>query len=383
MGKILILGIDGYIGWPLAIHLSLRGYEVIGVDNLNRRKWVERLGSQSVLPILSPFERLRKFYLKYHKNITFFFGSVTDYQFLRDIFHMVKPDVIVHLAEQPSAPYSMKGQKECIETYTNNVIGTLNVIWAIKEMCPDAHLVKLGTMGVYSYELPIDVPEGDLEVEYKGKKVKLPYPKLGASWYHRSKSCDSINLEFASQLYGLTVTDCHQGIVYGTRIDEMEDDIFFTRYDVDEAFGTVINRFVAQAVVGIPLTLYGKGHQKRGFLPLRDSIQCLRLLIENPPKKGEYRVVNQIENHYDLTEIAEKVVKVGKKFGLKVKIQKLPNPRAEKDEHYYNPTHKILLELGYKPSSQMEKELELMFKDVIIYKARIKKEVILPKIKWK
>jgi len=381
--RVLILGIDGYIGWPLCLHLTARGHKVAGIDNFNRRMWVKMVGGQSVTPISGMYKRKLVYKKKFGKNLEFHLFDIQNYRMLKDVLRKFKPDAIVHLAEQPSAPFSMRDAISCLETYRNNILGTLTLIWAVKEVCPKAHLVKLGTMGVYSYELPIDVPEGDLEIEYKGKKVRLPYPKLGGSWYHREKSCDSVNLEFANQVYRLSISDVHQGVVYGTRTDEIDRDELLTRFDVDECFSTAINRFVTQAVSGLPITLYGKGHQKRGFIPLRDSIECLRILIENPPKDGEYRVVNQIENHYDLTELAQKVKKIAKEFGIDAKITNIENPRVENEDNYYNPEQKKLLELGYQPTSDMEKELRIMFKDIIKFKNRIKKEVIMPKIKWR
>ena len=739
--KILILGIDGYIGWSLCLHLANRGHKIAGVDNFNRRKWVKMVNSQSVIPIPNMYERKIAYRSKFGKNLDFYLFDVRNYKMLKDVLKKFKPDAIVHLAEQPSAPFSMKNFAWCLETYENNILGTLALIWAVKEVNPKIHLVKLGTMGSYGYDLGIDVPEGPLEIEHLGKKVILPFPKAPGSFYHacyddkteiltkngwkifkdltyqdevatlnrekrqlefqrpldiqkytysgpiykyksqridlavtpnhrilyfprssffkhlskgnfieaskliqrkadigillfpdiwigddqrnftlplcekwighprykkvnakyidmktwleffgiwlsegyttensrsyrvgivtksssikrwienllskmqfkytiyssengkydfriydkqlfdylkqfgkahqkfipqkiknlsqdklkillfslikgdgriiyskkdsnrfwatyittskrladdvqeiaikcgyasrivkycrhkdknlfgenprdiyhvyisisqltqllpkkikiekyegkvyccsvpnevilvrrngyayfcgNSKACDSINIELASKVYGLSISDVNQGIVYGTRIDETDTDKFLTRFDIDECFGTALNRFVSQAVSGLPITLYGKGHQKRGFIPLRDSIQCLRILIENPPKDGEYRVVNQIEDYYDLTDLAQNVKKIAKEFGINAKISNIKNPRIENEDNYYNPTHKKLLQLGYQPTSNMERELRIMFEDIIRFKNRIKKEVLIPRISWK
>jgi len=309
--KVFIAGVDGYLGWSLAQYLVVRGHEVAGCDNYFRRDWVAEMGSQSATPIRRMTERLQAFRENFGTNLQFIRGDVTDYNFVWNFFRAFQPEAIVHLAENPSAPYSMIDVHHCVFTQVNNITGTLNILHAMRDVCPHAHLVKLGTMGEYGTP-NIDIPEGFFEIEYRGRKDTLPFPRQAGSWYHQTKVHDSNNIMMACKIWGLRSTDIMQGVVYGTRIDEMgNDERLLTRFDFDQCFGTAINRFCAQAVIGHPLTPYGKGHQKRGFLPLRDSMQCLTIAIENPPKKGEYRVFNQFEEVYDLYELAIKVQKVG------------------------------------------------------------------------
>ena len=380
--KILILGIDGFVGWTLALHLANKGHKVSGVDNFNRRKWVKSMQSQSVTPILPMKDRINAFFKRFGYRLNFYHINVINPLLLGEIFKREKPDCIVHFAEQPSAAYSMRNVKSCLETYKNNILGTLSVLWNVKKYCPKAHILHAGTMGVYSYDLPF-TPEGNFEIEIDNRKLTIPYPKLGGSFYHCTKSCDAINLEFASKIWDLILSDVHQGVIYGIHIEEMDNDNLLTRLDVDEAFGTLAHRFVAQAVSGMPLTLYGKGHQRRGFIPLSDAIQCFTLLLENPPKRG-YRVVNQFENVYDISHIADKVIQVANEFGINAQKSNIPNPRVElEDNYWYDPIHKELKKLGYKPSTTLENEIRHLFKVMMKFKNRIKKEVLIPKINWK
>lgn len=382
--RVFIAGVDGYLGWPLSMHLTKRGHEVAGADNYYRRDWVQEIGSQSATPICRMTERLEAFHENFGKNLQFFKGDLTDYNFVENIFKHFKPEAIVHLGEMPSAPYSMIDVKHAVWTQTNNIVGTLNILYGMKDICPDAHLVKLGTMGEYGTP-NIDIPEGFFEIEYRGRKDLLPFPRQAGSWYHQSKVHDSNNIMFACKIWGLCSTDIMQGVVFGTRIDEMGDDErLLTRLDFDQSFGTAINRFCCQAVIGEPITPYGKGHQKRGFLPLRDSMQCLTLAVENPPRAGEYRVFNQFEEVYDLTELAKKVKKVGDSLGLNVEIKNLENPRKEMEEHYYNPDHQHLFNLGYKPTHNIEQEIKIVLNDLMKYRDRIeaRKEALIPDIRW-
>jgi UDP-sulfoquinovose synthase len=382
--RVFIAGIDGYLGWTMAQYLTARGHEVGGADLLLRRKWVEEMGSHSAMPIRSIEERLGEFKNHFGKTLWYEFGDLMDYEFVNHAFTDFKPDAIVHFGEMPSAPYSMVDQKHCVFTQTNNLISTLNMLYSMKDICPDAHLVKLGTMGEYGTP-NIDIPEGFFEIDYRGRSDKLPFPRQAGSWYHWTKVHDSNNIMFACKIWGLCSTDIMQGVVFGTRIDEMEgNEALLTRFDFDQSFGTAINRYCAQAVINHPLTPFGKGHQRRGFLPLRDSMQCLTLAIENPPNKGEYRVFNQFEEIYDVTELALKVQKVGNEFGLNVEVRNLENPRMEMEEHYYNPDHDHLFNLGYNPTHDVEQEMSIILKDLLKYKSRIeeKKDVLIPDIRW-
>jgi len=382
--RIFIAGIDGYLGWSLALYLAERGHVVGGGDLFLRRKWVKEMQSKSAIPIQRMSVRRDAFSDKFGTRLWFEKGDFSRYNFVRQCLRDFKPDAIVHLGEMPSAPYSMIDVKHCNFTMVNNLVGTLNIIHAMKEICPRAHLIKLGTMGEYGTP-NIDIPEGFFTIEYRGRQDTIPFPRQAGSWYHLTKVHDSNNLMFACKIWGIQSTDIMQGVVFGTRIDEMgADERLLTRFDFDQCFGTAVNRYCAEAVIEHPLTPFGKGHQRRGFLPLRDSMQCLAVSIENPPKKGEYRVFNQFEEVYNVTELAQKVQKVGNELGLKVEIRNLENPRKEMEEHYYNPDHKHLLDLGYKPTHDVEQELKIILNDLMRYKERIleKKDALIPDIRW-
>lgn len=382
--RLFVAGVDGYLGWSLSQYLVKRGHEVAGCDLFLRRRWVEEMGSQSATPIRHMTDRLHAYEENYGKKLLFREGDLRDYKFVEALFREFQPEAIVHLGEMPSAPYSMVDVEHAVFTQTNNIIGTLNILYAMRDVVPNAHLVKLGTMGEYGTP-NIDIPEGFFEIEYRGRKDRLPFPRQAGSWYHQTKVHDSNNIMFACRIWGLCSTDTMQGVVFGTRIDEMgNDERLLTRLDFDQSFGTAINRYCCQAVIGHPLTPFGKGHQRRGFLPLRDSMQCLTLAIENPPKAGEYRVFNQFEEVYDVTELAQKVRKVGESLGLDVQIRNLENPRKEMEEHYYNPDHKHLMDLGYKPTHDVEAEMKIMLQDLIKFRQRIeeKRDVLIPDIRW-
>ena len=382
--KVFIAGIDGYLGWSLAQHLTARGHEVAGNDMFLRRQWVEEMGSQSAIPIYSMEERLQAFRERFGKDLNFRKGDLLDYEFLRGYLADFQPDAIVHLGEMPSAPYSMVDQAHAAFTQTNNVIGSLNVLWAMREVCPKAHLVKLGTMGEYGTP-NVDIPEGFFEVEFRGRKDTLPFPRQPGSFYHLTKVHDTHNTIFACKIWDLAATDIMQGVVFGTEIDAMGDDPRLrSRLDFDQSFGTAINRFCCQAVVGHPLTLYGVGMQKRGFLPLRDSMQCLTIALENPPKPGEYRVFNQFEECYTIEELAYKVREAGEAVGLEVDIEHYENPRKEQEKHYYNPDRQHLIDLGYQPTHDVVAEMKIMLSDLMQHKERIlaKRDILIPDIRW-
>jgi UDP-sulfoquinovose synthase len=382
---VLICGADGYIGWPLSLHLAVRGTEkVVGVDNFTRRRMIDEIGSQSATPIQDMERRERAYNEEFGKeNFEFIYGDLQNKDFVRYLFKKYQPRAIFHLGEQPSAPYSMIDVDHAVFSQVNNVVGTLNILFAMQEFAPDAHLIKLGTMGEYGTP-NIDIPEGFFEVEFRGRKDTLPFPRQAGSWYHQSKVHDSNNIMFACRIWKLCSTDIMQGVVYGTRTEEMVNDDLLTRFDYDECFGTAINRYCAEAVIGHVLTPYGRGEQKRGFLALTDSIQCLTIALDNPPKRGEYRVFNQLDDVYSINELAQKVKKVASNMGLKVEIDHVENPRIEKEEHYYMVDHEKLPSLGFKPTRSLEEELEIMLTDLLMYRDRIaeKKHVIKPKIRW-
>jgi len=382
--RIFIAGVDGYLGWSLALHLAARGHQVAGADGFFRREWVEEMGSWSATPIPSMKERRRAFQEVFGKELLFWEGDLRSYPLVESIFQEFQPEAVVHVGECPSAPYSMMDVDHAVFVQTNNLTTTFNLLFAIRDLQPKAHLLKLGTMGEYGTP-NLDIPEGFFEIEYRGRRDRLPFPRQAGSWYHWSKVHGSNNIMFACRIWGIRATDIMQGVVFGTRIEAMGDDErLLTRLDFDQAFGTAVNRFCCQTVIGHPLTLFGKGHQKRGFLPLRDSMQCLTIGLENPPKAGEYRVFNQFQEVYDVTELAETVVTAATDLGLKAELRHLENPRKELEEHYYEPDHQNLLDLGYKPTHDVGAELKIMLTDLMKYRERgeNRKEVLIPNIRW-
>jgi UDP-sulfoquinovose synthase len=382
--KVFISGIDGYLGWSLAQYLSSIGYEVGGADILFRRKWVQEMGSWSATPIISIEKRISSFEKLFKKKISFWKIDLRQYNLVERVLNKFQPDAIVHFGQCPSAPYSMMDIDHAIFTQTNNITSTLNILYAIKKVCPSSHLVKLGTMGEYGTP-NVAIPEGFFDVVYRGRRDRLPFPRQAGSWYHWSKVHDSNNIMFACKIWNLSATDIMQGIVFGTRPDGKSiNELLHTRLDFDQAFGTILNRFCCQAVIGEPLSVYGTGHQIRSFMPLKDCMQCLTLAIENPPTSSLYRVFNQFNKLYSLIDLASKIQKVAGKLGLEVKIQKFENPRIESQKHYYNPVCQQLKQLGYRPTITIDEEIIRVLEDLIKYKSRIQKKrnVLLPDIWW-
>ena len=380
--RILVLGGDGYLGWPTAMNLSAAGHDVAVVDNFMRRTMSIELGAGSLTPIQSLQERVRIWAEISGRQIDVFVGDLTDPQFVDDVFASFAPDSIVHYGEQPSAPYSMIDRRHAVQTQRNNVEGTLNVLFAMRDLAPDAHLVKLGTMGEYGTP-GIDIEEGFITIEHKGRSDTLPFPKMPGSMYHLSKVHDSHNIHFGCRIWGLRATDLNQGVVYGIRTNETDrDEKLCTRFDYDEVLGTALNRFCVQAVVGYPLTVYGKGGQTRGFLNIVDTIQCIRLAVQNPPGGGEYRVFNQFTEQFSVNDLAERVQRVGEALGINVTVESLTDPRIEAEEHYYNATHTRLLDLGLKPHLLTDEVVAHLIETIQRYKDRILLGPIAPKTKW-
>jgi UDP-sulfoquinovose synthase len=382
--RVLICGVDGYLGWSLAKHLTAGGNEVAGIDDHSRRRWVAEMGSDSALPVAPMDARLLAFKEAFGRELLFFQGDLKDYSVIERAFREFEPEAVVHLGECPSAPYSMIDVHHAVDVHNNNVGSTFNLLFAIRDLAPEAHLVKLGTMGEYGTP-NIAIPEGFFEIEYRGRTDRLPFPRQANSFYHWSKVSGSNHVMFASRIWGLAATDVMQGVVFGTRIENMSDDErLLTRLDFDQCFGTAINRFSCQAVIGHPLTPFGKGGQKRGFLPLRDSMQCLTLALENPPEHGEYRVLNQFEEVYDLTQLALKVQRAAAGLGMDVEVRSVDNPRTELEDHFYEPDHHNLLSLGYRPTHDVEAEITLMLEDLQKYSDRIEmhRDVFMPDVRW-
>src|SRR4051795_13481239 len=382
--RILILGGDGYLGWPTAMRFSRRGHDVHVVDNYLRRRAHAEAGTDSLTPILSDLPARAAAWLDVTgRRIGVTEGDLTDPELAHGVIGAFRPDAIVHYGEMPSAPYSMKDRDHAVFTQTNNVVGTLNVLWAMRDLTPDCHLVKLGTMGEYGTP-DIDIEEGFLEIVHNGRSDYLPFPKVPGSMYHLSKVHDSHNIHFACRVWGLRATDLNQGVVYGIQTDETRmDDRLVTRFDYDDVFGTALNRFCLQAVIGHPLTVYGKGGQTRGYLNIVDTLQCVELATLNPADAGEFRVFNQFTESFSIMELAETVKRAGETHGLEVTIEHVDNPRFEKEEHYYNAKHTKLLDLGLQPHLLSETLVESMFDEIAKYRDRVIADHIMPSTRWK
>jgi len=381
--RVCVLGGDGYCGWATALYLSRRGHAVCIVDNFLRRQWDHEIGAQTLTPIQPLADRLRVWQEITGESIEFHSGDVTDYEFLSSIIESFQPDAVVHFAEQRSAPYSMIDRKHAVSTQTNNVVGTLNLLFALHEFQPDCHLIKLGTMGEYGTP-NIDIEEGYLRIEHNGRTDVLPFPKQPGSFYHLSKVHDSHNIMFACKIWGLRATDLNQGVVYGTNTDETAlDEALINRFDYDEIFGTVLNRFCVQAAVGHPLTVYGKGGQTRGFLDIRDTVRCVEIACLNPASRGECRVFNQFTEQFSVLDLAHMVQAAAKEIGLPVEIDHIPTPRVESEEHYYNAKHSKLVDLGLRPHRLSDSLLDSLMNIAMKYQDRIDRSLFLPQVNWR
>jgi UDP-sulfoquinovose synthase len=381
--RVLILGGDGYLGWPTAMYMSKKGHEVTVFDNFAKRKWEMERGVDPLVPLTPLHQRIRIWKEVTGKEIGLVVGDLMNARAIYRVLERFKPEAIVHYAEQPSAPFSMIDREHAVMTQANNVVGTLNLLFAMQSHCPDAHLIKLGTMGEYGTP-NIDIEEGFLEITHKGRKDVLPFPKQPFSFYHLSKVHDSHNIMFACRVWGLRSTDLNQGVVYGIRTEETQlHPALHTSFHYDDVFGTVVNRFCVQAVAGMPLTVYGKGGQQRGYLNITDTLQCVDITLNNPPPAGEFRVFNQFTETFSINDLAGIVQGAGKDHGLDVKISHLANPRVEKEEHYYNPSNSALVSLGLKPRKLSDVVIEQMLTDIKKEAARIDRTVFNPTVKWK
>jgi UDP-sulfoquinovose synthase len=379
---VIVLGGDGYCGWPTSLHLSAAGYRVVIVDSLVRREWDDELGSHSLTPIRSIEERLATWAELRGHSIALELGDLLDGEFLAEVIARHAPDAVVHFAEQSSAPYSMIDREHAVYTQTNNVMGTLNLLFALAEHAPEAHLVKLGTMGEYGTP-NIDIEEGFIDIEHNGRRDRLPFPKQPGSLYHLSKVHDSHNIHFTCRVWGLRATDLNQGVVYGIVTPETAlDPRLINRFDYDGMFGTALNRFCVQAAVGHPLTVYGRGGQTRGFLDIRDTVRCIELTVANPPQRGEYRVFNQFTEQFSVRELADLVAAAGREHGLDVEITHVPNPRIEAEEHYYNAKHTQLLELGLVPHMLSATLLDSLVGVAMTHADRVREHLIEARVPW-
>jgi UDP-sulfoquinovose synthase len=381
--RILVLGGDGYLGWPTAMRFSARGHEVAVVDNYLRRRTVLEAGSDSLTPVLNLEQRVSAWREVTGRDIEPHVFDLCDYEPLDALFKSFRPEAVIHYGQVPSAPYSMVDRRHAVFTQQNNIVNNLNVVFAITDNAPDCHLVKLGTMGEYGCP-DIDIEEGYIEIHHKGRSDVLPFPKLPHSWYHASKVADSTNIHFACRVYGLRATDLNQGVVYGLWTEESDlDPRLVTRFDYDEQFGTALNRFCLQAVIGHPLTVYGTGGQTRGFLNIRDTLDCVELAVLNPADRGEMRVFNQFTESFSIRELAEAVQKAGIELGLQVEVEEVANPRTEAAEHYYNPVNDKLLELGLDPTLLSDDLVQHTLGILMEHRDRAIVSAIAPRTTWR
>ena len=380
--RTLILGGDGYLGWPTAMAFSQAGHRVAVVDNFAKRQWELELGVRPLFPIPTLHERIRAWREVTEREIELFVGDLTDYGFVESVVRDFRPDTIVHYGEQPSAPYSMIDVRHATYTQANNVVGNLNVLFAIRDVSPETHLVKLGTMGEYGTP-DIDIEEGYLTVDNNGRQHTFLYPKTPGSMYHLSKVHDSHNIHFACRIWGLRATDLNQGVVYGVETDESAlDTRLATSFHYDEVFGTALNRFCVQAAIGYALTVYGRGGQTRGYLNIRDTIACIGLATETPAEPGQLRVFNQFTEQFSVLELAERVRVAGEHLGWSVSVEHTANPRVEMEQHYYNARHTGLLGLGLRPRLLDEELIDTMLIRIREQRDRIDPATLVQNVRW-
>ena len=380
--RVLVLGGDGYLGWPQAMYLSSRGYEVGVVDNFAKRGWEREIGVAPLMPIGTLEERLSAWLELTDRRIGIEVGDLIDYAFVEGVIRRFAPEVIVHYGEQPSAPYSMIDAAHATYTQSNNVVGTLNVLFAIRDVAPDAHLIKLGTMGEYGTP-NIDIEEGYLTVEHNGRSHEFLYPKTAGSLYHLSKVHDSHNIHFACRVWGLRATELNQGVVYGVETDESAlDPRVATSFHYDEVFGTALNRFCVQAVAGEPITPYGRGGQTRGYINIRDTMACVELAIRNPAERGELRVYNQFTEQFTVNQLAAQVAESATELGFQPNVVHTDNPRVEAEEHYYHAKHTKLIELGLVPNLLGPELIRSMLHRIERYVDRVDRSKLLMGIRW-
>lgn len=380
--RVLILGGDGYLGWPTAMRLAARGDVVMVVDNYLRRSLARATKSEPLVLTPELRDRAAVYLATSGHSIGIEIGDCTDQPFMDRVFRTFQPDAVVHYAEQPSAPYSMMGYDEARQTLHNNIGATFNVIWSVMRHAPDCHIVKLGTMGEYGTP-NIDIEEGWLDIEHNGRSDRFLFPRQGPSLYHTTKILDTDLLWFYVRAHGLRVTDLMQGPVYGLSTAEADaDPRLAPHFHYDDIFGTVLNRFLVQAVAGVPLTVYGSGEQTRGFLNLEDTLQCVELALRSPVARGEMRILNQFTERFSVRQLAERVTEVGNRLGLDVRFASVANPRAEREEHYYNPKHQALFDLGLEPHYLTDDVLANLLERVRCHRASIDVGRIMPRVRW-
>lgn len=381
--RVLVAGGDGFCGWPTALYLSSQGHEVFIADNYSRRDWDGELGTNSLTEISDLPTRVARWKETSGREIEVSAGDLTDERYVYEIVDRFRPDAFVHFAEQRSAPYSMIDRSHAVFTQVNNVVGNLNIMYAIGEIVPDCHLIKLGTMGEYGTP-NIDIEEGYITIEHNGRTDTLPYPKQPGSFYHLSKVHDSHNIHFACKIWGLRATDLNQGVVYNVDTEETgSDPVLVNRYDYDSIFGTALNRFCAQAASGNDITVYGRGGQTRGFIDVQDTVRCIELAANNPAERGEFRVFNQFTEQWSVLGLGQLVEKVARTLDLEPNLVHLENPRVEKEEHYYKAANTRLIDLGLKPHLLNEETVEKLLLMAMENRDRIHPETFAPQVNWR
>ncbi|BFR47534.1 NAD-dependent epimerase/dehydratase family protein [Nitratidesulfovibrio sp. HK-II] len=392
---ILILGGDGYLGWPSAMYFSARGHQVTVVDNYFRRKACIDVDADFLYPVPSLPERARIWHKATGREIKVILADLSDSETMRGLFSGAVrytwalderftglPHTILHYAEQPSAPYSLLDYRRANITLANNLITTNNLMFAVKDFAPDTHIIHIGTMGEYGTP-NIDIEEGWLDIEHKGRRDRFLFPRQASSIYHTSKIMDTDLFWFGIRTWKLRMTDLMQGPVYGIETEESRvDERLRPYFNYDEIFGTVINRFVVQSVARHPLTVYGKGGQTRGYLNICDTLQCVYKSFETPANPGELRIFNQITETFTVNELAERVQRVGTERGHAVQVNHVENPRKEAEEHYYNPAYQGLQGIGVTPHPLTDDVLHGFFAIVEEHKANIKPELFLKGVRW-
>lgn len=388
--KILLIGCDGYIGNALTQRLLARKHEIIGIDDFTRRKAVKNdMKSVSAIDILDMDEKFQEF-IKMGRIKFIKLNTSIDSQYLDNVIKNYKPETIVNLGHIPSAPYSQISQQKSNEVLYNNIISTNNLLWSMKRHCKDSHYITIGTTGEYDHYSNIDIEEGYIYINHKGRKSKeMIYPRRPGSIYHSSKNASTYLIDFISRAWDIRCTDIQQSIVFGAYTDEINDSKIYSRLDSDEAFGTVIHRFIIQSLLGIPLTIYGEGKHQRGFISLNDSIQSLEIAVNNVAKRGRVQVWNQLSEWHSMNDIAGMVGKVAYELGYEPTVQHIESPRTEyTGNHYYNYVTDILKSKGYNPTRTIEQEIKYIFsvisnQNIIKDIGSILEKVVVPKIKWR
>jgi nucleoside-diphosphate-sugar epimerase len=383
---ILLTGIDGYMGWPTALKLAKEFPEerIVGIDNFGRRRWVKESGSTSIIPIKTMKERIEAAKEYGFNNIDFIQGDLTDRHIVTKLISKHNPEVILHLAAQPSAPYSNMNGEKANYTQMNNVLGTLNLLWALRDnKLLESHFIETTTTGIYGAP-NLNIPEGFIEaIDRKGNRDMLPFPNIASSWYHVMKGFDAVNMWLMNIQTGMPITDVRTSIVYGVDTEETkEDKRLATRFDIDFYFGTLFNRWCAMMIVGHPLTIYGSGRQIKPFISLEDATQSIVNIVKRG-NNGEYRVYNQLVEFVRIKDLATELNDAAKKvIGEKPGLNYIPNPRKEKEESEYTfENNKFLEILGNPKNPRMADKLSEIIEKLNKHSDRIKayKDAFLPK----